>query len=397
MAVTATASLVGVPALDPGRPPNHAGWNNPGGDPEWFPDVDVYRRVQLACTGSAGEVGSIVNWELYDDKFSFKTTAQINALADGTTGVFINNTTTRTVWAYTGTNVAGSAYADTKAKWIATLRANGPRVQVLLGPKRKIGDPSVNWRVEAFLPGSFGVPSGTANIDIIPPAAVTGVTVAPPTASVAVGATTQLTETVAPVGAINKAVTWKSSDVTKAVVVGDGQVLGVAIGSAVITATTEMGGFTATSTITVTAPVLTGITISPVNPTLASPTGTQLLTASPVPAGASLGTVNWTSGTTAAATVSPASGTTTTVTGVAGGTSVITATSGAANGTTTVTVPAAVLFDAPSTSWSKNDITTWLLDNGVALDRKALGQLTKAELLDLVDDILDGDTDTDTV
>lgn len=84
------------------------------------------------------------------------------------------------------------------------------------------------------------------------PIAVTGVTVAPTTASVAVGATTSLAATVAPANATNKAVTWTSSSPAIATVSASGVVTGVAAGSATITVRTTDGGFTATATVTVT-------------------------------------------------------------------------------------------------------------------------------------------------
>lgn len=83
---------------------------------------------------------------------------------------------------------------------------------------------------------------------------VTGVTVAPTAASVAEGATTQLTATVAPADATTKALTWSSSDTSVATVNASGLVTGVNAGSATITATTTDGSFTATSAITVTEP-----------------------------------------------------------------------------------------------------------------------------------------------
>lgn len=83
--------------------------------------------------------------------------------------------------------------------------------------------------------------------------AVTSVTVAPATASIAVAATTQLSSTVAPSGA-SSAVTWTSSDATKAAVSATGLVTGVAVGTATITATSASDNTkTDTSAITVTA------------------------------------------------------------------------------------------------------------------------------------------------
>lgn len=90
--------------------------------------------------------------------------------------------------------------------------------------------------------------SGFANTPVV---AVTGVTVAPKTANVAVGATQQLTPTVAPANATNKAVTYTSSDATKASVNASGLVTGVAAGQATITVKTTDGNKTDTCVVTV--------------------------------------------------------------------------------------------------------------------------------------------------
>ena len=83
--------------------------------------------------------------------------------------------------------------------------------------------------------------------------AVTGVSVAPTTLSIAVGETSSLTATIAPANATDKAVTWTSSDTDKATVTSEGVVEGQAAGSATITVTTHDGSFTATCEVTVTA------------------------------------------------------------------------------------------------------------------------------------------------
>lgn len=83
--------------------------------------------------------------------------------------------------------------------------------------------------------------------------AVTGVTIEPTTASIAVGATQQLTPTVAPSNATNKNVTYSSNKDSVATVNASGLVTAVAEGEATITVTTADGNKTATSVITVTA------------------------------------------------------------------------------------------------------------------------------------------------
>lgn len=82
---------------------------------------------------------------------------------------------------------------------------------------------------------------------------VTGVTVSPKTASIVVGNTKKVAETVAPTNATNKAVTYSSSDDAIATVANDGTITAVAAGTATITVTTEDGSFTDTVAVTVTA------------------------------------------------------------------------------------------------------------------------------------------------
>ena len=85
---------------------------------------------------------------------------------------------------------------------------------------------------------------------------VTGVSVSPATASIEAGDTTQLTATVTPSNASDQSVSWSSSNTSVATVDSSGIVTGVGTGSATITATTTDGGYTASSTVTVTQPVM---------------------------------------------------------------------------------------------------------------------------------------------
>ena len=78
-----------------------------------------------------------------------------------------------------------------------------------------------------------------------------GISVSPPSLEVEVGRSSKLTVTFTPADTTNKAVTWTSSDTSKATVDSNGKVKGVAEGNAVITATSVDGGFTASCNVQV--------------------------------------------------------------------------------------------------------------------------------------------------
>jgi uncharacterized protein YjdB len=166
--------------------------------------------------------------------------------------------------------------------------------------------------------------------------AATGVAVTPPTTSVAIAGTASLSATVTPSTATNKSIAWSSSDTSVATVDASGVVTGVAVGTANVIATTQDGGFTASSVVTVTntnIPV-TGVSISPPTTTVAAGSTTPL-TALVAPANATTKTVTWSSSAPTVATVSA----TGVVTGVSAGTAIITATAqGSFTATSTVTV-----------------------------------------------------------
>lgn len=97
-----------------------------------------------------------------------------------------------------------------------------------------------------------GNKTATSTITVTP-VLVASVTLAPATASIAVGATQQLTPTVLPANAANKAVTYTSSVPAVASVSASGLVTALTEGSTVITVNTTDGNKKATSDITVTA------------------------------------------------------------------------------------------------------------------------------------------------
>ncbi len=98
----------------------------------------------------------------------------------------------------------------------------------------------------------IGAP-GARSFHIIPePVPVTGVTLSPVSASIEEGQTLQLTATVLPANATNKSVTWSTSNASVATVSTTGLVTGIDPGTAIITVTTNDGGYIAASNITVT-------------------------------------------------------------------------------------------------------------------------------------------------
>lgn len=103
-----------------------------------------------------------------------------------------------------------------------------------------------------------------ANYPEMAPVAVTGVSVAPATLELTMGeAAKQLTATIMPADAGNKAVKWSSSDEKIAKVDENGMVTAVGADKATITATTVDGGFTASCTVSVNKPIVhvTGIAL----------------------------------------------------------------------------------------------------------------------------------------
>jgi len=91
--------------------------------------------------------------------------------------------------------------------------------------------------------------------EYVAPVAVTGVTLSSSSLELTTGGTGNLTATVAPNDATNKAVNWSSNNNSVASV-SNGTVTAVAAGVATITVTTVDGGYTDTCTVTVTDPVV---------------------------------------------------------------------------------------------------------------------------------------------
>ena len=100
------------------------------------------------------------------------------------------------------------------------------------------------YRLSMANPGGSGLQLAELALYGYLPVAVSGVVVAPHTAAMTAGSTTQLIATVMPETARNKAVVWTSSEPTIATVSNTGLVSSLTHGEATITATTAEGGFT---------------------------------------------------------------------------------------------------------------------------------------------------------
>ncbi len=211
----------------------------------------------------------------------------------------------------------------------------------------------------------FGIDtvSDTVDITVVPKdvsVPVTGVALDKTEVSVAKGEKATLTATVTPDNADVKTVTWSSSDEKVATVV-DGVVTAVAEGTATITVKTTDGDFTASCTVTVTAPKAESVTIlineeAPKNDEFSMMNGrSRRISATVSPAGAAQN-VTFTVADTSVAAIENGL-----ITAVGEGKTTITATADGASKTITVTVTAKsnvpyttdegiVIFDGNGTS-----------------------------------------------
>lgn len=176
-----------------------------------------------------------------------------------------------------------------------------------------------------------GNKTASCTITITSPVPVSSVSLDKETLSLDISQTAQLTASILPETAYNKAVSWTSSNPSVATVSSTGLVTGVSEGEASVTVTTEDGSKTDTCSITVSGTQF--IAVTSVSLDLSSFTidkdAERQLTAAISPADATIKTVTWSSNNNSIATVSN----TGLVKGVADGTAVITVTSNDGNKT----------------------------------------------------------------
>ena len=181
------------------------------------------------------------------------------------------NTSTNTKL-FTRGNVASISY---DALLMTDVTANKPLYEVLL-EKGAITDEGIQKAALLFMP-------------------VTAVSLDKMTASLVKTTTLQLTATVSPSNANNKAVSWSSSNAAVASVDNKGLVTAIADGEAIITAKSLDGSFTATCQITVQDTVLPTNIILTQNAANLLVGDSTTLTIALLPSGADANLVTWTS------------------------------------------------------------------------------------------------------
>ena len=338
--------------------------------------VPVGGAVQLSASvrdASGGELqGRLVGWTSSDETIAVVSsegrvsgikigTATITASSEGKSGTA---TVTVTAAAVASVNVtpptASITVGQTTTLTAQTLDANGNaltgRAVAWASSNTGIATVSETGVVTGVAPGDATVTatsegkSGTATVTVTP-IPVASVTVDPTTVSLATGGTQQITATPRDAqgnALADRAVTWESQNTAVATVSPAGLITAVAPGNTTVTATSE--GKVGTVTVTVTAPAVGSISVSPGSATVyVSATTPLTATVRDVNNLVIQGTtVLWSSDQPQTASVSQSG----VVTGLAPGAVTITASSGGKSGSAAITVqlaPVASVTVTPST------------------------------------------------
>ncbi len=310
-------------------------------------------------------------------------------LWDGTThdlplpsGLFLGNA----LAINNGGTVVGSAQASLYSYPQAWVAGPGGAITLLDG----LVDPAAGWTFEVAsgindsgqIVG-YGAHAGGIHAFRLTPAAprtLTGVSVTPANPTVANGSTQQFTATGTysdgSTADLTGTVTWTSSDPTVATVDASGLLTAVAPGTVTVTATS--GSVSGATTATVPAPpVLTGISVTPANPTVPKGTTRQFLATGAYSDGSSAdltASVTWSSSKAAVATIDSSG----LLSAVHPGTTTVTATSGSVSGSTTATVGAPAKLTAIAIAPTNPTVT-----EGLSLQFTATGTYSDGSSADL--------------
>lgn len=173
--------------------------------------------------------------------------------------------------------------------------------------------------------------------------AITGIALSPSTASVTAGASQQFTATATysdrSTADVTSAASWTAASKSVVNVKSNGMVSGLAAGSTTVTA--SLGGVSGTAVLTVNAPTVTSIAVSPATANVAAGATQQFTATATYSDGTTTSvtsTARWTSSNVSVATITPAG----LASAVAGGSTAITASLGGVSATASLTVSAAV-------------------------------------------------------
>ena len=284
---------------------------------------DTQTTYKLNATVLPADAGNqILRWESSNEAVAKVVNGKIDVLSVGSTVITAYTTDGTPCTASCELTVLGDAASMTINKTSASLKT-GQTLQLSSKVTTKQGvtydaaiwetsDASIatvdsKGKVTAKLPGSVVITarsydgtSKTCTIKIT--ADLYGISL-PDSMTLAIGRSKIVTPTYDPYYATNKTVTWRSSNTGVATVDSSGKVTAIATGTAVITATSQEGGYVAVCTISVVRPV-TSISISRSSYSLTMGEKTSVtLTATVNPSNATNKKVVWKSSNTKVATV----------------------------------------------------------------------------------------------
>lgn len=191
----------------------------------------------------------------------------------------------------------------------------------------------------SVITATYGVEMASATLTVTA-ATLSSIIITPAAPSIIQSATQQFTATGTFSDSSSQDVTslalWTSDNESTATITTGGMVTAIGVGVSTITAT--YGGLSGSTTLTVTAPTLTSIAVTPLNPSIAKGTTQQFIATGTYSDNSTFiltSVANWASGTASVATITSTGG----LAAAAGvGTSTITATYGGKSGSTTLTV-----------------------------------------------------------
>ncbi len=289
------------------------------------------------------------------------------SLADLALGRSVQLSVTGTYSDQTSKDLTHSAIWSTSDLKIANVDSSGLATSIGVG--------------HAVLTATIDRMSARASLTVAD-AALTSILVSPPTSSVALGQSVQLTATGTysdkSTQDVTGLVTWSTSQPAVAIITSSGMANSKAIGSAIITAT--LRAFSGANQLVVSPAALVGLAVTSDHLIVAAGTTTQFTARGTFTDGSTQdlsSTVAWTSSSLPIVTVSPSG----LATGKAPGTSTISATQGVLHGTAAMTVSSATILSLSVTAGTAS------IPLGLAAQFAAKGKFTDGSTQDLTNSV----------